>query len=289
MKPASFDYHRPATVGEAIALLRSADEAKPIAGGQSLMPMLNMRLAQPTDLVDLNAIAELSGVRLEERCLAVGALTRQRALELDPQARAALPVLAEVMRHIGHVTIRNRGTVGGSIAHADPAAELPLLAVALDAELVAEGPSGRRTIPAGDFFHGFLTTALQPDELLVEVRFPTAMGRAGIGFEELSRRNGDFAVVSVLALVDRGGNGRIQAARIGVGGAHPVPLRALAGEDVLIGEPASPALVAEAAEAVAAAVEPMSDVHGSADYRRDMTRILARRALTRALADGTES
>lgn len=288
MKPATFAYHQPSSVGEAIALLRADDEAKLIAGGQSLMPLLNMRLAQPTALVDLNAVDGLDGVRMDDGHLVVGALTRQRTLELDPQATANLPVLARVMRHIGHVTIRNRGTVGGSIAHADPSAELPLVVVALDAEVVAEGPGGRRTIAARDFYEGFLTTTLAPDEILVEIRLPTALGGAAVGFEELSRRSGDFALVSALALVQRDGDGRVAQARLAIGGANPVPLRIAAAEQLLTGATQDDALVAQAADAAAEAVQPLDDVHGPAEYRRDLTRVVARRALARALAGGEQ-
>ncbi|ADB52519.1 FAD binding domain-containing protein [Conexibacter woesei] len=288
MKPAPFDYVRPASVGDAIAALAADEDAKPIAGGQSLMPMLNMRLAQPTTLVDLNALPELSYVRREGGHLVVGGMTRQRLLEQDPAARDALPFLADVLGHVGHVAIRNRGTVGGSIAHADPAAELPLVAVALDAELVAQGPGGRRTIAAADFFRMFLTTALEPGELLVEVRLPTAAGGWTAGFEELSRRHGDFAIVSVLALVDVDGDGRASAARIAIGGANPVPLRAHAAEELLVGRPLDASAIAAASASAAVAVEPTWDVHGSAEYRREMTAVLVGRALSQ-VAEGKRS
>jgi len=283
MKPAPFAYVRPASLDEAIAALSADEDAKVIAGGQSLMPILNMRLAQPSTLVDLNGLEDLSYVRRANGHLAVGGLTRQRRLEQDPPAREALPFLPEIIAHIGHVPIRNRGTVGGSLAHADPAAELALVAVALGAEIVAQGPAGSRTIAAEDFFQGFLTTALAPEEILVEVRLPVPARPRSVAFEELNRRHGDFAIVSVLAAVELDGAGAIADARVAVGGAGPVPVRAHEAEQRLAGRPPDDDAVAGAAAAAAAAVSPLSDVHGSADYRREMTAVLVRRALRRAV------
>lgn len=284
MKPAPFDYHAPSTLDEAISLLGSVEDPKLLAGGQSLMPLLSMRLAQPASIIDLNRVADLAYIRRENGHLAVGAMTRQRTLELDPIAREAVPVLAEILGHVGHVTIRHRGTVGGSIAHADPAAELPAAAVALGATLIVAGPGGRRTIEARDFFTTYLTTALELDEILVEIRFPVPPSGTRYAFEELARRHGDFALGAVLALVRLDGSGHVEAATLAVAGANPVPLRVAAAEAALIGVEPTLATIAAAAAAVQAAVSPLSDVHAPADYRREIIGVLTRRALDRAIA-----
>jgi carbon-monoxide dehydrogenase medium subunit len=283
MKPAPFDYHAPTTVAEAVALLDSIEDSKALAGGQSLMPMLNMRLAQPSALVDLNGLSELDYIRRDDGHLAVGALTRQRALETDEQTLQDVPPLGAVLLHTGHVTIRNRGTVGGSLAHADPAAELPLAAATLEAQLVLAGPAGKRTVTADDFFGGFLLTAVEPNEVLTEVRFPVPPAGLGVGFEEVARRHGDFALVAVLSAVVLDGNGRVSWARVGVGGAHPVPLRVREAEERLLGDVPSQDTIAAAADAVAEQVQPTWDVHASADYRRRVACVLTRRTLGQAI------
>lgn len=284
MKPAPFDYYAPSSIDEAIGLLGSVDDPKILAGGQSLMPLLSMRLAQPASIIDLNRIEGMSYVRREDGHLVVGAMTRQRTLELDESAADAVPVLRDILSHVGHVTIRNRGTVGGSMAHADPAAELPAVAVGLDATMVVAGPTGTRTIPASEFFVTYLTTALGPDEVLVEVRFPSTPAGTGHAFEELARRHGDFALGAVLALVRLDGGGRVAAATLAVAGANPVPLRIAAAEAALVGRAPDADAIAAAAAAVKAAVSPLSDVHAPADYRREIIGVLARRALERAVA-----
>jgi len=282
MKPAAFDYHRPSTVADAVGLLATIPDAKPIAGGQSLMPMLNMRLAQPAALVDLGAIESLSFIRRDNGELVVGATTTQRTLERSPEA-AALPLIGAVIRHIGHPTIRNRGTVGGSIAHADPAAELPVLALALDAQLQIEGAGGSRTVPADAFFRGFLTTAVDDGELLIEVRFTVPPTGTGFGFQELARRHGDFALASVLSLVTLRDDGTVSSARIVVGGAGPAPVRVTAAEQQLLGQAPSAEVIAGAAAAVGPALQPVADVHASADYRRQVASVLTRRTLQAAV------
>jgi carbon-monoxide dehydrogenase medium subunit len=284
VKPAAFDYYAPSSVSDAIGLLTESDDPKILAGGQSLMPLLNMRLAQPTALVDLNQIAELAYVRVEGTELAVGAMTRQRTLESDSAALGAVPVLAEILEHVGHMSTRNRGTVGGSLAHADPAAELPTAAVGLDATLIVAGRDGTRVVAACDFFVTYLTTAIGADEILVEVRFPAVPDGTGYAFEELSRRHGDFALAAVLALVRLDATGHIEAASISIGGANPVPVRAHESEALLLGELASASVLAAAAEQTRRAIAPMSDVHASADYRREVTGPIARRALERAVS-----
>ena len=282
MKPAAFEYHRPATVADAVGLLATLTDAKAIAGGKSLMPMLNMRLAQPAALVDLGAIDSLSYVHRDDGQLAVGATTTQRTLERSPEA-AALPLIGAVLRHIGHPTIRNRGTVGGSIAHADPAAELPVLALALDAQLQIEGGDGSRSVAAETFFRGFLTTAVEDDELLTEVRFAMPPPNTGFGFQEMARRHGDFALASVLSLVTLQDDGTVSSARIVVGGAGPAPVRVTAAEQQLLRQTPSDETIAAAAAAVGPALHPVADVHGSADYRRHVASVLTRRTLQAAI------
>src|SRR5881628_249850 len=203
MKPAAFDYFTPVTVDEAVALLAEhGGEAKPLAGGQSLIPAMNFRLARPAALVDLNRIPELSYVRAEPDggALVIGAMTRQRALERSDVVRRAAPLMAEAMPYVAHPQIRNRGTVGGSVAHADPAAELPAVTLALEARFRARSRSGERTIPAAEFFKGLLETALEPDELLVEIAIPHSPARSGYAFAEVARRHGDYALVGVAAV-----------------------------------------------------------------------------------------
>ena len=283
MKPPKFDYHAPASVDEAVALLqRYGGDAKVLAGGQSLMPMLNFRLARPAALVDVNRIAALAYIREDDGTVAFGAMTRQRTIEFSPVVAARLPLLREATRWVGHLPIRSRGTIGGSIAHADPSAEYPAVLTALDGEVVVQGPRGRRTVKAGGLFETYLTTTLAADELVVEVRLPAMPAGAGYAFEEFARRHGDFALVGIAAMIVRAG-GRCTAARLATAGAGPVPVRLRAAEEILerdgLGEAAIEAAAARAAELV----QPDSDVHASADYRRHLTRVLTGRAIKRAL------
>lgn len=283
MKPPPFEYFAPQTVDEAVRLLSETDEAVPIAGGQSLMPMLNLRIAQPAALVDLNGLTDLSYVRVLEDQVAVGALTRHRVLETDTAARSAIPVLGELMAHIGHVTIRNRGTVGGSMTHADPAAELPLLAVALDARLVVHGPGGRREIDAADFFVGHFDTALRVGELLVEVQFGRLDSRVGQGFSEVARRHGDFAIASALAMVELAADATIADCRIAVGGVGAVPLRIRTAEAILRGGGGDEDSIARAAAEVVRSVTPSEDLYAAADYRRRVAGVVVTRAVRGAV------
>jgi CO/xanthine dehydrogenase FAD-binding subunit len=284
MKPAPFEYHAPASLDETLALLDDLrdDDAKILAGGQSLMPILNMRLARPSHVVDINGLRDLAYLTpTEDGGLAVGALTRHRTLEYSPEVARAVPLLAEAIPLVGDRQIRYRGTAGGSLVHADPAAELPTIVGALDAELVVASREGRRVVPANEFFLTFLTTVLEPQELLVEIRFPPPPPRAGHAFLELARQHGDFAIVSAavcLALE----NNHIAAARICVGGAGPTPIRATDAEEALHGAAPTPEAFAEAGRLAAAATDPSGDVHGSAEYRREMAGVFVRRALTTA-------
>lgn len=283
MKPPPFDYHLAADAGDAIALLAQYDgEAKVLAGGQSLVPLLSLRLAEPVALVDIGGIDGLRHHSCGPDALVIGATCTHRDIERDPEISRRAPVIAEAVSQIGHVSIRNRGTVAGSIAHADPAAEWPLLAALLDAELVAEGPAGRRVLQADDFFLGFLSTALEPDELLIEVRFPLPPVSAGSAFLELARRQGDFAMVGVGAVLEVDDRGRCSSVRIALNGVESSPVRDRAAEGLLLGEEPDEALFDEVGHAVAAQLAPPSDVHGSSEYRRSLARVLVRRALTLA-------
>ena len=286
MKPAPFDYLAPGTLDEAIDLLaQHADAAKLIAGGQSLGPLLNMRLARPEVLIDLNRLAELDYLREQDGWLAIGALTRQRALERSRVVGERWPLLAEAVPYIGHTAIRNRGTVGGSIAHADPSAELPAVVAALGGELRIRGPRGERVARPDEFFVTYLTTSLAPDELLVEVRLPGVAAGTGCAWLEYARRHGDFALVGVAALLRlrAGGDGTCAEARLVYTGVGPAPYDARPAAGLLIGQPPSEETFAAAAERAAADSQPDADLHASAEYRRHLVRVLTRRALRQAL------
>jgi CO/xanthine dehydrogenase FAD-binding subunit len=241
--------------------------------------MMNFRLARPSDLVDLNRVAELSYLREEGGQLCIGAMTRQRDVERSPAVARGWPLLSGAIRYIGHVQIRNRGTVGGSLAHADPAAELPAVVAALDGELVIRGQGGARTVPASEFFLSYYTTALDPAELLIEVRVPPVPPRTGWAFQEVSRRHGDFALVGVAALLTVDEGGVIRRARLAFTGAAPTPLRPHAAETMLVGERPGEELFRAAAERASEDLDPHDDIHATADYRRQVGGVLARRAL----------
>lgn len=282
MKPAPFDYHRPATVDEAVALLdRHGPDTKVLAGGQSLLPMMKLRLARPTALVDINRVRELAYVRAADDGLAFGALARLDELESD-EVRRRCPILADVARDIAHAAIRHRGTVCGSLAHADPAAELPVAALVLEADLVATGPRGSRVIPAREFFVTYLTTALGAGEMLTEARFPALAPGSGWSFLELARRPGDFAIVSAAAVLDVDRRGVITSARIALGAVAERAVRCPEAEAALTGAPGGREAFEHAAALAAAPLDPPADVHGSAAYRKHIARVLVGRALTQA-------
>jgi len=284
MKLPEVEYEAPATVAEAVDLLAEhQDEASVLAGGQSLIPLLALRLARPAVLVDINGLGELSGVSVTDGRVAIGALTREYMAEESETVTQAVPLLAFALPLIGHEAIRSRGTIGGSLAHADPAAELPAVARALDAEFVVRSRSGERVIPAAEWFEGYLTTARRPDEILVEVRFPAAGPDSGAAFQEVARRHGDFAVVGVaasLTLTD----GAISDARLAFSGVADVPVRAAEAENLLVGEEPSTELFEEAARRATADIDPPADLHGSSEYRKKVAAALVRRGL-RAAAD----
>jgi len=283
VKPARFAYHAPASVEEAVALLtRYGGDAKLLAGGQSLVPLMNFRLARPAALIDLNAIASLAYIREDDGQVRFGAMTRQRAIEFSPVVRRRLPLLAEATTLVGHLPIRTRGTIGGSLAHADPSAEYPAVLTALDGAVVARGSRGERTLRASELFQSYLTTSLGPDEMLVEVRLPAMPDGAGFAFEEFSRRHGDFAIVGIAAMVVRQGE-RCTASLV-TAGAGPVPTRLRQAEEILEREGLSDAAIEAAARRAAELVEPDTDIHASAAYRRNLTRVLTGRALRRAVA-----
>jgi len=282
VKPPPFEYHAPASLAEALDLLAQfGDEAKVLAGGQSLLPLLNLRLARPAHLIDINGLApELGHLDTWDGGLRIGALVRQRAAERADLVRQRTPLLADALPQIGHPQIRNRGTIGGSLAHADPAAELPAAMLALEATLVARGPRGTRTLAAGDFFSGYLSTALEPDELLVEVRVPgRPAGASGAAFVEMTRRGGDFAICGAAALVTLNASGRCDQVRLALCGVADRPVRAMGVEAALVGEVPSQRQVTDAAQRVVESIDPPSDVHGSAAYRRKLAVVLARRAM----------
>jgi CO/xanthine dehydrogenase FAD-binding subunit len=283
MKPARFEYFAPRSEDEALGLLGEYGErAKVLAGGQSLIPLMNFRLAQPEVVIDINRIATLAYVRAHDGGVALGALTRQHALERDARVRTRLPVLAEACHLIGHLPIRHRGTIGGNLAHADPASELPAVMVALDAEMVVASRRERRSIPAVTFFTGALTTALAPDELLTEIRVPGVPPRTGGAFVEISRRAGDYALVGAVALVTLRADGRCEAARLALCGAGATPVRVAAAERVLAGEPLAESALDEAIRLAADLTSPPSDIHASADFRRRLARHVTRGALETA-------
>jgi carbon-monoxide dehydrogenase medium subunit len=283
VKPPRFDYHAPVTVEHAVeVLVRYGGDAKVLAGGQSLMPLLNFRLSRPAALVDLNRIPSLAYITEQDGHVRFGAMTRQRAIEFSPVVAARLPLLQEATRWVGHLPIRTRGTIGGSLAHADPSAEYPAVLTALDGEVVARGPRGERVIRAADLFRTYLTTSLVPDEILVEVRLPAMPAGAGSAFEEFARRRGDFAIVGIAAVVARDGTRPVRP-RLVAAGASPVPMRLGPAEDILEREGPTEAAIEAAARRAAELVSPDSDVHASADYRRHLTAVLTKRALRRAL------
>jgi carbon-monoxide dehydrogenase medium subunit len=284
MKPPRFDYARPSTLDEAIALLAAYDgDAKPIAGGQSLMPMLAFRLAAPRLVVDIGRIAGLDGIRIEaDGSVAIGALVRWRDIERHRGLPTTHPLLVAALAHVAHYAIRNKGTVGGSLAHADPAAELPGVAVCCDAEITAAGPNGRRTIAAAEFFTGPLTTTLQADELIVEMRLLAWPSGRRWAFEEFARRRGDFALAGVALFYDVDEDGRALDPHIAAIGVGDRPLRLGPVETAIAGRTIDQELIRKAAAAAYDCVHPDDDIHAPADYRRALLAVLTERALARA-------
>jgi len=284
MKPASFEYFRPRTTDEVLALLQAhGSDAKLLAGGQSLIPAMNFRLATPSVLIDLNAVDQLSYISDDADGVRIGAMTRQRTVERSTSVARTAPLITETMPFVAHAAIRNRGTVGGSLAHADPAAELPAVMMALNSIFAIRAPGGVRSVSADDFFVGLFATAIEPGELLEEVRVPKTVGRRGFAFQEISRRHGDFALVGVAASVCLDDKGRCSDARIALLSVGDRPVLAMKAAGVLHGQTPGADVIRAAADAAATGdIDPPSDIHASAKYRRQLARVLTRRVLERA-------
>jgi len=284
MKLPPFEYACPTSVSEAVALLASRDgEAKPLAGGQSLVPMLAFRVASPSLLVDLRKLAELRQIRITQDGVALGAMVRWREILDDARFTTAHPLLVAAIEHVAHYQIRNRGTVGGSMAHADPAAEMPGVAVTCEAQIAVTGKAGMRLIAAGEFFEGPLMTALKPDEIITEIRLPRWPAKRRFGFEEFSRRRGDFAMAAAAVFYDEQ-SGTAANAHVGVIGVADRPLRLARVEALINGQKINDAVIAKAEAAAAAAVDPADDIHASGAYRKALVGVMVERALKRAAA-----
>jgi carbon-monoxide dehydrogenase medium subunit len=283
MKASRFDYFHPTRLEDAIALLAEhGREAKAIAGGQSLVPMMAFRLAAPRFLVDIGRIPGLNRITADHDAIRIGALVRWRDIERSPELQVAHPLLVEAVRHIAHYQIRNRGTVGGSLAHADPAAEMPGIAITCEAKIVVAGPRGHRTIPAIEFFVGALSTSLESDELIVEVRLPPWRDNRRWAFQEFSRRRGDFALAGVALFYDNGKDGQAANVHVGAIGVGDTPLRLSAVEAAIEGKVVTETIIRDAGAAASESVHPADDIHASGDYRRALVGVLTERALARA-------
>jgi carbon-monoxide dehydrogenase medium subunit len=284
MKPASFDYHAPTSVDEALTVLKlHVGDARLLAGGQSLLPMMNFRLAAPSVIIDLNRIPDLAYIEREGDVVRIGAMTRQRAIEFSPVIATHLPLLREAIKLVGHLPTRSRGTIGGSIAHADPSAELPMVLQALDGSVRVRGPRGDRDIAADELFVDAMTTSLAPEEILFEVRLPVMPASAGFAVEEFARRHGDFAIAAVAVVVVRDGD-RCSKARIATAGISSHATRLRAAEQILEQRGLNGSSITQAAEEAARLVVPLSDHNASPEFRRHLTSVLTGRALHRAVA-----
>jgi carbon-monoxide dehydrogenase medium subunit len=281
MKPPPFSYHDPRTVNDAVGLLSRLENAKLLAGGQSLMPMLNMRYVLPDHVIDLNRVEGLSYIREEGGALAIGAMTRQRDIEFSDLIAKKFPLIHEAILNVGHRQTRNRGTIGGSLCHLDPSAELVTMAAAFDATVTAQGPNGKREIPFADFPQGYMTPGIGQDEMLISVRFSAWPAGHGYGFVEFARRHGDFAIASAAALLEEDANGRIKRASLTLGGVAVAPVRMKEVEKALVGQTASESLFRELCEQCRK-VDAIEDVHAPANYRQHLAAVLSRRALVAA-------
>jgi aerobic carbon-monoxide dehydrogenase medium subunit len=283
MKPPPFRYHDPKTVSETVGLLASLENAKLLAGGQSLMPMLNFRFVLPDHIIDLNRVDGLSYIRDAQGALEIGAMTRQRDLEFSEAVRARWPIVHEALLQVGHRQTRNRGTIGGSLCHLDPAAELVSLAMGYDATVMIAGPEGEREVPFAEFPVAYMTPAIEANELVVGVRFPQWAPKHGYAFVEFSRRHGDFAITSAAVLLEGDASGKITRASVTIGGMGTVPKRALELEQALVGQVPAGTLFREACESCRK-LEAIDDVHAPASYRQHLAAVLSRRALEKAHA-----
>jgi carbon-monoxide dehydrogenase medium subunit len=282
MKPPPFRYYDPRTVADAIGLLGRLENAKVLAGGQSLMPMLNMRYVLPDHVIDLNRVEGLSYIREAGGAIEIGAMTRQRELEFSDLIRTRLPLMQEAILQIGHRQTRNRGTIGGSLCHLDPAAELVTLGAAFDAAVVVTGPTGTREVAFADFPLGYMTPAVEPNEILTAVRFTPWPAGHGYAFVEFSRRHGDFAITSAAVMLEADGAGKITRASVTIGGAAVTPVRAREVEQALTGQVPTPDLLRQACESCRA-IEAIEDIHAPASYRQHLAAVLSRRALEKAV------
>ncbi|MGH6767715.1 MAG: FAD binding domain-containing protein [Xanthobacteraceae bacterium] len=283
MKPPPFSYHDPRTVSDAVALLGRLDNAKLLAGGQSMMPMLNMRFVQPDHVIDLNKVEGLSYIREKDGALEIGAMTRQREIEFSDLVRKRCPLMHEAIQHVGHRQTRNRGTLGGSLCHLDPSAELVTVAAAMDATVTVQGPNGTRELPFAEFPVAFMTPAIELNELVIGARFPCWPEGHGYGFVEFSRRHGDFAIVSAAALLTEDSAGKIARASITLGGVAVAPIRATETEKMLMGQAPDDKLLREACE-LCRKYEAIEDIHAPASYRQHLATVMSRRALEAARA-----
>lgn len=286
MKPPPFKYHDPTNLDDALALLAEKDNAKLLAGGQSLMPMLNMRFVFPDDVIDINRIPELSGINEAGGRVRIGAMTRQHTLESSPVIRNRCPVMSEALLHVGHIQTRNRGTIGGSLCHLDPSAELPTVACGLDAEIEIQSNRGTRTLAMSDFPAFYMTPAIEPDEIVTAVTFEPWQQDHGFAFVEFARRHGDFAMVGVAAMLEVSADGSVSRASITLGGVGQAPLRCTAAEHIMTDSDGSEAAAVEAAE-TNRDIDAMDDVHVSAAYRRHLAVALTRDALRKAYGRAT--
>lgn len=285
MKPAPFDYVRATSLDQALNALAESEDAIILAGGQTLVPMMAMRLARPATLIDLNEIEELAGIEIRDGYICIGAMTRQAKALANAEIQTRVPLLAKALSFVGHTQTRNRGTIGGSIAHGDPSAEIPLCAIALDAEIVLASLSGTRTVQAREFYTGPLSSVRRADECLTEVRFPIWNGdKVRIGFQEISPRHGDFAIVAVAAQIQFDADRICRRAAVAVGGATSNPVRAAELESALVGKRIDMRLATEVSRTVDTILSPTDDLHASAAYRRRVARVLTERAISEAAA-----
>jgi len=283
MKPAPFDYHAPTTLDEALSHLSSLDNAKILAGGQSLVAMMNFRVVTPDHLIDLNRVSELSGITVNDRRLRIGAMTRQRDLEFNAEIAKVCPLIQAGIAHVGHRQTRNRGTVGGSLAHADPSAELPNICSAHDARIEIQGSRGKRMVPMAEFMQTFMTTAIETDEILTAVEIDLWPAGHGYSFQEFARRHGDFAIVGAAALIDLDADRRVVRAAVSLCGVEAAPSRLPAIEAALTGQKLDEDAIEEVA-GLAGDIDAIEDHHASSGYRQHLARILTARALTEANA-----
>jgi CO/xanthine dehydrogenase FAD-binding subunit len=285
MKPPPFEYYAPSTLDEALQLLRAlGPDARPLAGGQSLVPMMNFRIVRPRYLIDLNRIPDFGYIHHKNEVLHIGAMTRHREVERSEVIKNQCPLLAEVMKHVAHVQIRSRGTIGGSLSHADPSAELPAVIAALEATLILQNHSGTRKLRPHEYFIGALTTAAEPEELLVEIQLPALPAGTSAAFDELSRRRGDFAIVGVATIVKCNAAAEITFARLTFTGVGEKYVRAHDAEEYLLGRKATSNSIAEAARVAVSTLDPPSDIHASSKYRRHTAEAVAERVMSRAIA-----